>query len=116
MSVEVEAILPGGVTLPADRPSLPIRYNSTTQKLSFTGVMTNAERLALKAAGNPAGGIDELFRLPRLAVKFFEPVFTAPLEMLPPAVDFKAQLPADLAAKISYDAEQRVAALCGHHE
>ena len=80
VSVEVEVALPGGVTLPGDRPSLPIRYNATTQKLGFIGVMTNAERLALNAAGNPAGAIDELFQLPRLAVKFFEPVFTAPLD------------------------------------
>ena len=102
-----------GVTLPGKHPSLPIRYNSATQKLGFTGLMTNAERLALGAAGNPAGAIDELFQLPRLAVKFFEPVFTAPLEALPPAVDFKAQLPAELAAKISYDVEQRLLRFAG---
>lgn len=113
VSVEVEVALPGGVVLPGDRPSLPIRYNPTTQKLGFTGLMTNAERLALNAAGNPAGAIDELFQLPRLAVKFFEPVFTAPLEALPPAVDFKAQLPVDLAAKITYDVEQRLLRFAG---
>ncbi|MBI2998767.1 MAG: hypothetical protein HYY46_10020, partial [Deltaproteobacteria bacterium] len=113
VSVEVEVALPGGVILPGDRPSLPIRYNSTTQKLGFIGLMTNAERLALNAAGNPASAIDELFQLPRLAVKFFEPVFTAPLEVLPPAVDFKAQLPAELAAKISYDVEQRLLRFAG---
>jgi hypothetical protein len=107
VAFEIEVALPGGVILPGDRPSLPIRYNSTTQKLGFIGVMPDAERLALQAAGNPAGPIDELFRLPRLAVKFYEPVFTAPLDKLPPAVDFKAQLPADLAGKISFDIEQR---------
>lgn len=112
VSVEVDVALPG-VTLPGNQPSLPIRYNSATQKLGFTGLMTNAERLALNAAGNPAGAIDELFQLPRLAVKFFEPVFTAPLEALPPAVDFKAQLPAELAAKISYDVEQRLLRFAG---
>ena len=113
VSVNVEVALPGGVTLPADRPSLPIRYNSSTQKLTFIGVMTNAERLALEAAGNPAASVDELFRLPRLAIKFFEPVFTAPLEVLPPTIDFKAQLSADLAAKISYDAEQSLLRFAG---
>lgn len=113
VSVEVEALLPGGVTLPVDRPSLPIRYNSTTQKLSFIGVMTDAERLALNAAGNPAAEIDRLFRFPRLAVKFFEPVFTAPLATLSAAIDFKAQLSADLAAKISYNAEQRLLRFAG---
>ena len=58
--------------------------------------MTDTERLALNAAGNPAGAVEELFQLPRLAVKFFEPVFAAPLDTLPSAVDFKAQLPAEL--------------------
>lgn len=113
VSMEVEVALPGGVIVPGDRPSLPIRYDATTQKLSFIGVMTNAERVVLNAAGNPAGAIDELFDLPRLAVKFFSPVFTAPLEMLPPAVDFQAQLPADLATKVSYDAEQRLLRFAG---
>jgi hypothetical protein len=103
-----------GVTLPSDRPSIPIRYNVTTQTLSFIGVMTNAEQAALKLS-NPtaAAAIDELFQHPRLAVKFYETVFIAPLEALPSAVDFKAQLPADLAAKISYDAEQRLLRFAG---
>lgn len=67
VSVEVDVALPD-VILPGDRPSIPIRYNSTTQKLGFAGLMTNAERLALNAAGNPAGAVDELFQLPRLAI------------------------------------------------
>lgn len=111
--MDVEVDLPNGVILPADRPSLPIRYNSTRQRLGFIGVMTDAERLALNAAGNPAAAVDELFRLPRLAVKFFEPIFTAPLDGLPLAVDFKAQLPADLGMKISYDPEQRLLRFAG---
>ncbi|MCY7275623.1 MAG: hypothetical protein LH702_18270, partial [Phormidesmis sp. CAN_BIN44] len=101
------------VILPSDRPSIPIRYNSTTQTLSFIGVMTDAERLALIAAGNPAELIDELSLLPRLAVKFYQPIFTASLDKLPPAVDFKTQLSADLAAKISYDIEQRLLRFAG---
>lgn len=113
VSVEVEVALPGGVVLPAGKPSLPIRYNPTTQKLAFTGLMTEAERLALNAAGNPPSAVDELFQLPRLAVKFFEPVFTAPLDTLPPAVDFRAQLATDLAMKISYDGEQRLLRFAG---
>jgi Tc toxin complex TcA C-terminal TcB-binding domain/Neuraminidase-like domain len=113
VSVEVDATLPGGVTLPTDRPSLPIGYNSTTQKLSFIGVITNAERLALNAAGNPATAVDELFRMPRLAIKFFEPVFTAPLKTLPSVIDFKAQLSAGLAAKISCDREEELLRFAG---
>ncbi|MEK6281256.1 MAG: neuraminidase-like domain-containing protein [Acidobacteriota bacterium] len=113
LSLEVEAALPGGVTLPPDRPSIPIHYNPATQRLGFVGVMTEDERAALVTAGNPADAINELFRVPRLAVKFFEPVFEAPLELLPAAVDFNAQLSADLAPKISYDAEQRLLRFAG---
>lgn len=113
VSTEVDVVLAGGVTLPSDRLSIPVRYNLTTKKLGFTGVMTDAERLALIAAGNPASAIDELFQLPRMAVKFYEPVFTASLDVLPSAIDFKAQLPTDLAVKISYDAEQRLLSFAG---
>jgi hypothetical protein len=79
--------------------------------LRFTGVMTSAQQNTLKAlSADPAylAAITDLFDRPRLAVKFYEPVFTAPLEILPPTVDFKAQLPVDLAAKITYDAEQQL--------
>lgn len=107
-SQEIDIALPG-ITLPPNMPSLPIRYNVATQKLSFTGVMTNAERLALVAIlTNPAAAIEELFQTPRMAVKFFEPVFTTPLANLPAAIDFKAQLAPELAAKISYDDEERL--------
>jgi hypothetical protein len=111
--MEVDAILPGGVTFPPDRPSLPIRYNPTTRKLSFIGVMTETERLALVGAGNPATAVDELFRTTRLAIKFFEPIFTTPLKRLPSVIDFKAQLPADVAAKISYDSEEELLRIAG---
>ena len=57
--------------------------------------------------------IDEFFNRPRLALKFFEPVFTAPLANLPAAVDFKALADAALALKISYDAEQRLLRFAG---
>ena len=42
-----------------------------------------------------------------MAVKFFEPVFTAQLAALPAAVDFK-KLPTDLAEKIAYDTGQKL--------
>ncbi len=113
LSLEVEVALPGGVTLPADRPSIPIRYNPSTQRLGFIGVMTDAERSALVTAGNPADAIGELFRTPRLAVKFYEPIFNAPLDVLPAALDFNSQLPAVLALKISYDAEQHLLRFAG---
>ena len=107
VAVEV-ATAATGVLLPADRPSLPIRYIAAGQKLRFTGVMTDNELTALSDQGNSLDEITELFDAPRLAVKFFEPAFTAPLDALPPAVDFKAQLSADLAGKLSYDVEQRM--------
>lgn len=96
------------VTLPAPYPSLPIRYDAGAGVVGFTGVMTDAERLALKAiAANPAGAIDEVYWSPRLAVRFFEAVFTTPLAGLPPSIDFSAQLPAALAGRVTYDEEER---------
>ena len=114
--VVVTTTAAAGVTLPSDYPSLPIRYDAGAQTLSFVGVMTATELAALKA--EPANlatttALDELFQLPRLTVKFYEPIFTEPLERLPPAVDFKAQLPAGLALKITYDAEQRLLRFTG---
>jgi hypothetical protein len=96
------------VALPPAMPSLPVRYNAATGVLSFTGLMSDAERLALAAAGNPAAAIDELFRLPRMAVKFFEPTFEAALKKLPAAIDFQAQLTPGLSAKVSYNVERRL--------
>jgi hypothetical protein len=111
VSIQVPSAV--GVTLPTDRPSLPIRYNAATQTLSFIGVMTTAEQTALKSSNPTVAAIDELFRLPRVAVKFYEPIFTASLKTLPPTLDFKAQLPAALADKISYDTEQRLLRFVG---
>jgi receptor-binding and translocation channel-forming TcA subunit of Tc toxin/ABC toxin-like protein/neuraminidase-like protein len=112
VSAAVEIALPG-VVLPAGMPSLPIRYNTTTNTLGFTGLMSNAERLALIVAGNPATAIDELFDQPRLAVKFYQPIFTAPLEEIPSVIDFQAQLSPELAAKIFYQVEQRLLTFSG---
>ena len=95
-------------------PALPpITYDAAFRTFGFTGLMTTAEQTALKAAGNPATVIDELFRRPRLAVKFFEPVFTAPLEALPTGVDFPTLLPPELAARIAYDEEERLLRFTG---
>ncbi|HEV7472755.1 MAG TPA: neuraminidase-like domain-containing protein [Pyrinomonadaceae bacterium] len=111
--LEIDAAIPGGIILPTTQPSLPISYNPLTQKLSFTGLMSDAERAALNLAGNPAAAIDELFQLPRLAVKFFQPIFSTPLETLPEVVSFQAQLPPELAAKVTYDADERVLRFTG---
>lgn len=94
--------------------AIPIRYDATNQILHFRGIMTIAQQATLRTDPSlpivdPAylDAVDELFGQPRLAVKFYDPVFTALLKVLPPAVDFKAQLSAELAGKISYDPEQR---------
>lgn len=96
--------------------TIRILYDKDSQTLRFTGVMTEAERTSLlddvtvpsgaQAAYEAAVG--EIFRRPRLTLKFYEPVFTAPLAALPAAVDFKALADPDLVRKISYDAEQRL--------
>src|SRR6185295_4205415 len=88
---ELKVSLP--VTLPADHPSIPLSYDPVSHTVSFIGVMTPGEQTALKGiASNSAPVIDELFQRPRMLVKFYEPIFTAPLNELPPAIDFKAQL------------------------
>lgn len=97
---------------------IKIRYNDTSKMIRFTGLMTNAERNKLlndatlaAVTGIPAYQevIEELYQQPRLALKFFEPRFSAPLPSLPQAIDFRTQLPQELASKISYDAsEQRL--------
>jgi len=113
-SVSAKIALQTGVTLPIDRPSIPVRYDAIAQTLSFIGLMTTDEQAALKLSNPTAtAAIDELFLLPRLAVRFYEPIFTASLADLPTAVDFKAQLSDDLAAKISYDMEQRLLRFAG---
>lgn len=116
-SMEQEVALPAGFVFPATITgapnAIPIRYD---QRLRFTGVMTAAQ--STKLLTDPAlavvtalpayrEAIQEFFNQPLLAVKFFEPVFTAPLVKQPEEVDFKAQLPDALAAKISFDPEQR---------
>jgi hypothetical protein len=115
--------LPTGFTFPAAITGAPsniaIRYDTV---LRFTGVMTNAQRTTLLTDASLAAvtgiaeyqeAIQEFFTRPRLALKFFEPVFTAPLEALPAAVDFKSLPDPALASKISYDAEERLLRFAG---
>lgn len=102
----------GGLHLPTGRASLPIRYDATNLRLGFFGVMSETERVALNA-NNPATLIDELFTAPRLAIKFYDAAFSTPLAALPPALDFATLLSADLAAKITYDVEERVLRFSG---
>jgi hypothetical protein len=115
--------LPAGFNFPAAITSAPnhiaIRYEPLVR---FNGVMTAGQRATLLMDPSLAAvtaivsyqkAIDGFFTEPRLAVKFFEPIFTVSLNALPSVIDFKAQLPADLARKISYDAEQRLLQFAG---
>lgn len=101
---------------PEIKKDIRIKYDKSTKKLRFTGVMTAEQKGTLETSSllsNVIGiaaykaAIQELYDGPRLVLKFFEPVFTAPLAKLPEAVDFKT-LPPPLAQKVSFDAEQHV--------
>ena len=106
----------------AIKNDIRIRYDEPATTLRFTGLMTTAERTRLLHDPTLAAvigiaayqdAIDELFNRPRLTLKFYDPIFIAPLEVLPPTVSFKTQLPAALALKISFDSEQRLLRFAG---
>ncbi|HUG67047.1 MAG TPA: neuraminidase-like domain-containing protein [Pirellulaceae bacterium] len=114
--------LPPGFDFPAAiKSSIRVRYHEPTTTLRFTGLMTAAEQATLLTDASLAAvtgiaayqdAIEELFTRLRLALKFFEAVFTAPLENLPAAVDFGA-LPDVIAAKVSYDPEEHLLRFAG---
>src|SRR4029079_16166521 len=62
---------------------------------------------AVTAIASYQSAVEDLFERPRVALKFLDPIFTAPLAALPAAVDFAALAAPALAQKISYDAEAR---------
>jgi hypothetical protein len=111
------ADLPTGFVFPAaitGAPNkIPIRYDTT---LRYTGVMTDAQLTTLTTDPSLAAingiaayksAVEEFHRQPRLALKFYDPVFTSKLAALPDSVDFSALTDAALARKISYDSERR---------
>ncbi len=107
----------------AVKDAMRVRYDKDTKTVSFTGLMTATQRTtllndpsilaAVRGDANYQEAVEEFFISPRLALKFYEPVFTAPLANLPAAIDFKALPDPALAQKISYDAEQRLLRLSG---
>ncbi|MCG7405328.1 neuraminidase-like domain-containing protein [Caballeronia zhejiangensis] len=115
--------LPAGFQFPqAIANAIRIRYDEPAATLRFTGLISAGERNTLltdAALGAVTGiaayqkAINELFDQPRLALKFFDPVFKAPLASLPAAVDFKALPDPALVQRISYDAEKRVLQVIG---
>ncbi|MDZ8263102.1 neuraminidase-like domain-containing protein [Nostoc sp. ChiQUE01b] len=99
--------------------NIPILYQPM---LRFRGMMTTDQQQTLLNDASLAAvtgiaayqaAIDEFFTKPRLALKFFEPIFTVPLVNLPEAVDFSSLADSALAQKISYDAEQRLLRFVG---
>lgn len=115
--------LPVGFDFPAPlKAAIRIRYDEPAATLRFTGLMTAGERTTLLTDPSLAAitgiasyqdAIAALFNQPRLALKFFEPVFTARLASLPAAVDFKALADPILVLNISYDAETLVLRYAG---
>ncbi len=113
--------LPAGfVDFPAAiKTGIRISYDKAAKMLHFSGLMTAAQQTTLLSLASLTGiaayqdAIKGFFTSPRLAVKFFEPVFTAPLTRLPAAVDFKTLPDAALAQKISYDSERRLLRFAG---
>ncbi len=118
--------LPADFTFPEAITGAPhhirIEYRPARQLLRFTGMMTEEQRTTLLTDASPAAvtGIDayqqaveQFFLAPRLALKFFEPVFTAPLAELPAEVDFAHLSDPALARRTSYDAEQRLLRVVG---
>ncbi len=115
--------LPQGFDFPPPiKNAIRVRYDEPAETLRFTGLMTTAERTTLLTDPSLAAvtgiaayqeAIGELFDVPRLALKFYDPVFTAPLAALPEDVDFGLLSDGALAQKISYDAEQRLLRFVG---
>jgi hypothetical protein len=115
--------LPAGFAFPATITgapnNIPIRYEPV---MRFTGLMTAAQHATLLNDPSLAAvtgiasyqqAIEDFFQSPRLALRFLDPTFSAPLAHLPAVVDFKALADPALMTKISYDAEQRQLVVVG---
>lgn len=115
--------LPVGFSFPATITNdIRISYSEPSATLRFTGLMTQDQQDTLLTSPSLAAitgiaayqeAIEALFLRPRLALKFFEPKFTAPLAALPTEVDFSTLADPNLAQKISYDVEQRLLQVTG---
>jgi len=109
-----------------DSPNfIPIAFDEAAGVLRFRRDMSQAERAILLGSslpatvtGNPSyvaaiAELDERTRQIRNAVKFFDLRVSAPLDDLPGGVDFKSQLPDDLAAKVEYHPDRRTLGFAG---
>ena len=110
ISTKVSGLPVGFDFPPAIKAAIRIRYDESKQIISFVGLMTAAEKTTLAGVTGIASyqeAIDDLLTRPRLALKFFEPVFTASLVSLPPAVDFQLLADQALASRMFFDADLR---------
>jgi hypothetical protein len=109
--------LPTGFDFPpAIKATIHIRYNEAKHTISFTGLMTDMEKTTLLGVSGIASyqdAIEDIFNRPRLTLKFFEPVFTAPLYTLSPTMDFQILPDQSLASRMFYDADLRVLGVNG---
>jgi Tc toxin complex TcA C-terminal TcB-binding domain/Neuraminidase-like domain len=115
--------LPAGFDFPAAiKNAIRIRYDEPATKLRFTGWMRQAQRNTLLTDPSLAAvtgiaayqeAIGAFFQRPRLALKFLDPVFIAPLAILPAAVDFTTLADPALAQRISYNTEERTLEVVG---
>lgn len=114
--------LPQTFTMPAAITGAPHNIPIRFGVLRFTGLMTSSHKTALRThtslasvIANPRylGAIEELFDTPRLALRFLDPVFTAPLSTLPATFDLDLLPDTGLKQRISFDAEQRVLRVVG---
>jgi hypothetical protein len=121
-----ETIVPGlppGFDFPSTiKDAILIRYDEPTRTLRFSGLMTEGQLTILRkdpalaavtGIAAYAAAIEGFFVQPRLTLKFYDPLFSAPLASLPPEADFNALSDAALAQKIVYDAEQRLLRCAG---
>jgi hypothetical protein len=121
--------LPPNFTFPSTLGEIKIAYDEAKAKLSFTGVMTNSLRQTLltdssipkvvRKNGDYQNAINSLYDMPRdfitKEMKFFSaPVFSVPLAALPDEIDFAAQLPKELGARILFDHEQKLLQFTGN--
>jgi len=115
--------LPANFDFPkAIKDVIRIRYEKKSTTLYFIGLMTTAEKNTLLTDPSLATvtsiaayqkAINEFYTRPRLALKFYEPIFHAPLAALPAAVDFKALPDPALEMKVSFDAEKHLLRFAG---
>jgi hypothetical protein len=108
---------PDSVPHPSDpNATLPVSYDASNQRLSYTGLMTTAEQAALLAQSADAGyqtAVNDLFQQQRDFLSenlrlFQTPVFVATLRQLPADVAFADQLTDPLRTRIRFDTERRM--------